>query len=285
MRHLFVIAACLLFFASSAYGSGAGVRPAWIDTEYAPGRAQTSQLTVANDSVGPLTFEAIVTDLWYDPTTMNAAFLPAGSTERSAAPYVEVFPPKITVPPNSAGTFDLSINLPEGTTGGWYATIEIRNVPRRDGGGILRAQTAMAFRVPLLLRPRNGGELNFETSEAHCTLPTAGGSGRVEITMQNRGDTHRRPGVRAIVRDETGSVVANINSPTPRFYLPGQQRTSTFEWTGTTAAESSYSVIGAIRFSETGVIPFEASCAVPISSTSPEAAQDSSPEAGAPGPQ
>ena len=247
----------------TATASTAGVSPSWIDAPVVPGQTTRFQINVANESRGLLNFDAAVGDVWYHPDTMTAVYPPAGTSPLSVAAYTTVFPERLAVPPGEVAAFTVTVTTPEDTDSSLFGAVVIQSRPYQADVQTTMAQTALSFRVPMLLAPSERGQHELSVRSAVVVPPADATPGQLVLDIENVGTVHERPNVRAVVRDtESGSVIATIAGESPKYYLPGQNREAAFPWSAS-LGPGTYDVLGAIRYGTEGVTPVQAQLVIP----------------------
>lgn len=252
-----------LLFGSVANGADVAVSPAWVDGTVIPGRANAFHIGVINSGAGEMTFEAILTDVWYDDETMEAIWPPAGSTPQSSAAFADIFPMRMTVAGGESGAFTVTLRPPEDFVGGMYGAVYIHSITPNTDLNSTRMATGLAFRVPMLLNSTTGIVSDLRIVDLVSTPPDALGVGQITATITNEGNGHVRPTIQGVLRNESGGVIGTMEGVTDKYFLPGQTRDVSFDWTAT-LVPADYEWVGAVRYGLGGVLPFAAPLSVPI---------------------
>src|SRR5215831_14142098 len=79
-----------------------GLTPAEVQYAFKPGQPFQFEIAVSNSGSKIQVMRASITDLWYNEKK-EKLFNPAGSSPRSAANWMEIVPPQITVPAGGTG--------------------------------------------------------------------------------------------------------------------------------------------------------------------------------------
>src|SRR6476660_8922366 len=79
-----------------------GLTPAEVQYAFKPGQPFQFEIAISNSGSNAQAMRASITDLWYNEKN-EKLFNPAGSSPRSAANWMEVVPPQITVPAGGTG--------------------------------------------------------------------------------------------------------------------------------------------------------------------------------------
>lgn len=265
-----MVLALLTLLIAAANAGGISVSPAWLNVDVRPQQNNEFAITVRNRSGLERAFEVVVDDMWYDPASNATQFPPGGTTERSLAPYLEVFPPRLLVRPEAAAEFTISVSTEALDHGGYYASLRVTSIPRNEDRTGMVANNRMQFIVPLFVGVNGNQSPGAEIEEA--TLTATDGSVphpyTLDLLVHNSGDTHIRPRAQGVVRSTDGtSVTATFDEQSPIFILPGQDARLSVPLTPG-SLEGEYSVIGALRFGEQGAAAF----ALPLSIAAPPSA-------------
>lgn len=118
----------VLFFPFKTVATSFFVSPTQVRVTL-PGDTQTTQLvTVQNNCQMPIRFKAYLMD-WSQTETGADTWLEPGTLTRSCAPWIIINPIEFEVAPQAQQKIRVTINAPQGATGGYWCLLFIESAP------------------------------------------------------------------------------------------------------------------------------------------------------------
>lgn len=209
--------------------------PAQVVMDFKPGQPFRLQFSIANDGDASVAVRAIVTDFWYNQKNEKVFAVP-GSTERSAANWVEFVPRQLAIPAHSTSKLTALVTPPTVVAdGGHYLVVFVESKPE-----LMRAATAESNAVYANIRLGALVLLNNEKTERYkaemegikFTPPSANENMRLSVELANQSNTHIFPFIKLAILNSHREMVAKAESEAKRF-LPAQRNTLDLTWGGT----------------------------------------------------
>jgi len=207
--------------------------PAEVQYKFKPGKPFRFNLSVSNDGAAPVVMRASVTDLWYNEKNEKVFGRP-GSSPRSAANWIEVVPPRITVPAGQTGAVNVIITPPAQVSGGYYAVVFLESKPElalAASGEKNPVYTNIRLGSLILLTTENTEQYGMEVSDLQVTPPDANHAFRLAFQLHNGGNTHVFPETRVAILNSNHELVAKAEAEIKRFF-PGQKTEVSASWAG-----------------------------------------------------
>jgi hypothetical protein len=226
----------IVLLASGAGAQSLGLVPALVDSRFKPGHPFQVELMVSNPGGAPLALRTSVTDFWYNDKN-EKVFERPGSTPRSAANWIEVVPNQVTVPPGGSGTVKAIITPPMKASGGYYAAVFFESAPVLTQSGNEERKAVYAnIRLGslILLTADNTDEYSIDVTNACLTPPDEGHTLKVDLDLENKGNTHILPSARVAIMNSGRDLVGKASGEARRF-LPSQKDHLSVTWSGNLA--------------------------------------------------
>lgn len=206
--------------------TGVGIQPPASRVDASPGDAINGVLTIDNPSSTDLEVSLSVAD-WFFGATGGIEYLPSGSTNESAAPWLTYEPATAVVPAESSVDVRYTVDVPEDASAGSYWVVVFAEASAAGSGGsesvaTMRVRTGHAMYVDV-----QGGAATLDgTIGGVFPIPPSSTRGPFSFDVQyvNTGAYVQFVQGRVDVLDLEGSQVASI--PISSFaVLPGYDRT------------------------------------------------------------
>jgi len=229
------------------------VFPLGIDVELAPGQNYTGSFLVKN--TGDTLQDVSVTLNDYARTVDGKnQFPPAGTLERSLAPFTTVSPATFQLEAGKAQEVQFHIDLPQAQTGPHWMIVMVKEstptvttkvgVQGKKGGFAFEAN--LVFGVRIRQTDPTLAVSDGRVTRMRVTPPAANRPLGLQLTFKNTGTTFLRPSGRVEIRDRTGQTVANLPIDSFRV-LPGAKRTLELSSTQTLPS-GKYIALGIVDF-------------------------------------
>jgi len=250
----------LAFAGQPVWAQSMALAPAQVEFTFKPGQPLQFDLGVSNRGGAPTVMRANVTDLWYNDRNEKVFDRP-GSWPRSAANWIEVVPPQITVPAGGTGSLRVVITPPAQVSGGYYAVVFLESRPElvQDAQAGQKAVFAtMRLGCLVLLSAENTEHYGIELADTHVTPPDASHPLKVDFQLWNNSNTHIFPETRVAIVNSHRELVAKAEAEIRRF-LPQQKDGVSATWAGS-LSPGSYTAIVTVAYGkdkiQTTDIPF-----------------------------
>ena len=203
---------------SAAWAFGFVVEPARVSVSVAAGKRRGQTLTVRNakpDAAVHLT--VYVRDVVFLPDGTHE-FPPPASTDWSCANWVEVVPRELEIPANSSQDVRVSVTVPEGAAGGYYAMIFFETGPSYAEQSI-----GVNFRIGALVEAVVPGTEQYDAKLKDLAFKSPDGA---VVALFNDGNLLIRPSGFVKVFDGAGKKVQQVQlNPNNLGILPKSLRT------------------------------------------------------------
>jgi hypothetical protein len=203
---------------------------------------------------------AAVTDLWYNEKN-EKLFNPPGSSPQSAANWMEVVPPQITVPAGGSEKVRVIVTPPQQASGGYYATVFLESKPELAVSATAERKAVFAnIRLGslILLSAEGSEQYKAEISGAQLTPPSANRTLKLDFTLSNKSNTHIFPQTRLAILNSHHQLAGKAEGEVRRFF-PQQQDRASISWSGT-LPPGNYSAVLTVAYGldkiETEEFPF-----------------------------
>jgi hypothetical protein len=244
-----------------AQAQSIALAPAELQYTFQPGAPFQFELSISNDGARPTVMRASVTDLWYNDKN-EKLFTPPGTSPRSAANWMEVVPPQITVPAGGTGKVKVVVTPPPQASGGYYAVVFLESRPELAQQATADTQAVYAnFRLGslILLSARNTEEFAVQISDPQLTPPSRNQTLKLDFSLSNNSNTHIFPETKLAILNERHELVAKAEGEIRRF-LPLEKNRLAVSWAGALPA-GTYSAILTVLYGphkiETKEFPFK----------------------------
>ena len=209
--------ACLLFAGSPGAPAEAALTasPPRPRLAVAAGGAAVATVVLRNDGAEPARLDVAVRDWSIDGgTARGLTYHPPGTLERSAAPYIQVLPERLDLPPGGSGEIKVSITLPPEAAGSYFAALLIARRPAavEDGPG---KRLRIGLNYGHLITVDTAGNTTF-AAELHsfdASRPDDTGGFTVTTHLTNVGDAGLRPEGSVAILSEEGGLVTKAPIP------------------------------------------------------------------------
>jgi len=224
---LFCIALVLGVAAVPAGAQSLGLTPAEVQYRFKPGQPFQFEIAMSNSGSTPAVMRANVTDLWYNDRN-EKLFNSAGSSPRSAANWMEVVPPQITVPAGGTGKVKVVVTPPKNASGGYYGVVFLESKPE-----LAQAATAESKAVFANVRLGSLILLNYgiDISDTQLTPPDATHPLKLDFDLANNSNTHIFPETKIAILNSNHQLAAKAEGAIQRF-LPQQKDHLSVSWAG-----------------------------------------------------
>jgi hypothetical protein len=223
--------------ASALYAQSLALSPAEFQHRFKPGQPFQFEIGVSNSSDKPMVMRANVTDLWYNEKN-EKLFTAPGSSPRSAANWMEVVPPQITVPAGGSEKVRVIVTPPMQASGGYYATVFLESRPELAVSATAEHKAVFAnIRLGslILLSAEGSEEYSSEISDAQLTPPSANHPLKLDFLLANKSNSHIFPETRLAIFSSKRELAAKAEGEVRRFF-PQQQDRLSVSWSGTLRA-------------------------------------------------
>lgn len=228
-----LLALIVVGLARPASAQSLALAPAEVIATFTPGQPVRVEFSVSNSGNQPVAIRSTVTDLWYNEKN-EKTFGPAGSSPRSAAPWIQFVPRLVTIAPNSSARLTAFITPPPDAEGGYYAVAFVESKPELAQQGTRDTQPVFAnirLGALLLLTADGTDRPELLLDDVRLSPPSESENLAVTVTATNHGNTHVFPKATLTVLDGERHVVAKAEAD-PRRFLPGQTETVRLNWSG-----------------------------------------------------
>ena len=175
------------------------VEPPRAELVIPPGKRRGKTVTINNTKADqPTHLVTYVTDVIFLPDGTHD-FPPAGSTEWSAAKWVQVSPTELDVPAGKSAEVRISVAVPEGAQGGYYAMVFFESMPSYAQPGI-----GVNFRIGALVDVTIPGTAVYQAKLANLTLAPPYS---IVVEIFNEGNVLIRPKGKLKIFDGAGRRV------------------------------------------------------------------------------
>ncbi len=270
-KYIFVAWGAFFFHAAapSAHAQSLGLTPAEIQYKFKPGQPFQFEIAVSNGGSKTQVMRASITDLWYNEKN-EKLFNPAGSSPRSAANWMEVVPPQITVPAGGTGKIKVVVTPPVQVSGGYYAVVFLESRPELAQAATAESKAVFAnIRLGslILLSAENTEEFGIGVSETHLTPPNANHALKVDFQLSNNSNTHIFPETKLAILNSRHELSGKADGAIQRF-LPEQKDHLSVSWSGV-LSPGNYTAILTVVYGPDRVDSKEIPFAVDVSPNGP----------------
>jgi hypothetical protein len=165
-----------------------------------PGKRRGKTITINNTKADqPSHLVTYVTDVIFLPDGTHD-FPPAGSTEWSAAKWIQVSPTELDVPAGKSAEVRISASVPEDAKGGYYAMVFFESMPSYTQPGI-----GVNFRIGALVDITVPGTAVLQAKLANLAVSPPQS---ILIDIYNEGNVLIRPKGRLKIFDPSGGKVS-----------------------------------------------------------------------------
>ncbi len=186
-----------------AEGFSFSVEPTRVELSVAPGKRRGKTVMVDNSrSDQPVHLTAYVRDIVYMPDGTHD-FPEPGSTQWSAAKWVDISPKEMDIPAGETADVRVSVAVPEGAAGGYYAMVFFETGPSYAQSGI-----GVNFRLGSLVEVVIPGTAALAAKLTDFQMPAAD---RFELQIFNDGNVLFRPGGKIKVFDAQGKRLMQVD--------------------------------------------------------------------------
>jgi hypothetical protein len=234
--------------------------PAEFQYRFKPGQPFQFEVGVSNSSDAPMVMRANVTDLWYNDKN-EKLFNAPGSSPRSAANWMEVVPPQITVPAGGSEKVRVTVTPPMQASGGYYATVFLESKPELAVSATAERKAVYAnIRLGslILLSAEGSEDYGIDISDAQLTPPSANHPLKLDFMLTNKSNSHIFPEARLAIFNSKRELAAKAEGDVRRFF-PQQQDRLSVSWSGSLRA-GIYTAVLTVAYGpdkiETKEIPF-----------------------------
>jgi hypothetical protein len=204
-----------------------------VQYQFRPGQPFQFDLAVSNGGAAPLVVQTSVTDLWYNEKN-EKVFDPPGTSPHSAANWIEVVPPQITLPGGGTGKVNVVVTPPTQVSGGYYAVIFLESKPELAQAATedrKAVYTNIRLGSLILLSAANTEDYKIEVADAQLTPADPNHTLKVDFQLWNKSNTHIFAETKLAIINARRDLVAKAEAETRRF-LPQQRDRVSASWAG-----------------------------------------------------
>jgi hypothetical protein len=213
-----------------------GLTPAEVQYTFKPGQPFQFEIAVSNSGSKTQVMRASITDLWYNEKN-EKLFNPAGSSPRSAANWMEVVPPQVTVPAGGTGKVKVVVTPPVEVSGGYYAVVFLESRPELAQAATPESKAVFAnIRLGslVLLSAEKTEQFGIDLSDMRLTTPTSTQALKLDFLLSNNGNTHIFPESKLAILNSRHELAGKAEGPIQRFF-PAQKDRLSVSWSGALA--------------------------------------------------
>ena len=243
-----------------AHAQTLGLTPAEVQYAFKPGQPFQFDIAVSNGGSKTQVMRASITDLWYNEKN-EKLFNPPGSSPRSAANWMEVVPPQITVPAGGTGKVKVVVTPPVEVSGGYYAVVFLESRPELAQAETPESKAVFAnIRLGslILLSAENTETYAVDLSDTRLTPPNANQALKLDFLLSNNGNTHIFPQSKLAILNTRHELAGKAEGAIQRFF-PQQTDHLSVSWSGA-LAPGTYTAILSVVYGpdkvDTKEIPF-----------------------------
>ncbi len=220
---------CLALVICASHGAAAGsfsvVGKLARDYTVSPGMTIAGRIIVKNNSIEPVEVQARQTDYLFQSDGTNA-FPEPGTVPRSNAPWIEVSPQQLVIPPNETLSFSYRIDVPDDSSldGSYWSMVLVSpvikpyTVEEEEGKAVLGIQSVLQYGIQIATHLSGTGTRDMRILESH--LEKVDGWPQLALQVANAGTTMIRPEVWVELFDEQGVSAGRFDGSLLRIY-PG----------------------------------------------------------------
>ncbi len=226
---LIALAALALLFPTAALAA-LRVEPAFIDQQVAVGENSLQSIAVRNTGDSPLEMKVAIKGYGQSMSGMTQP-LDNDNSLFTIADHVVATPNEFSLQPGETGYVDVTVDIPEGSIGGKYATVYIYSIPPAEE--IMGISEAVVVGLRLVVTPSRLSR----SGRIDSTIPTEVLSGNpipVVMTFTNTGNVHYRITGKITIKDDQGNVLFTSDPAASYNILPSYSQRLEFTWTPNT---------------------------------------------------
>jgi P pilus assembly chaperone PapD len=229
--HFAVVAAVILvlLFPVSAL-AGLRVGPTFIDQEVQIGENNLGPITVNNNTDTAMDLRVEIRGYGQSLFGVTQG-LDNDTNPFTIASHVQASPTEFSLEPGQSRDVDVTVDVPEDSNGGKYATVFIYSVP--PVAQSMSVSMAVAVGLRLAVMPshlsRNGRIDSIIPGQIESAEPIG-----VAVIMRNTGNVHYSVKCRITVKDEAGATVFASGTVDSHPILPSYSQQLQFNWTPST---------------------------------------------------
>jgi hypothetical protein len=240
------------FLPATASGFGLSLSPRRVLLDIPAGDSTSYTLRVSLEGEQPVVLRAYAWDYWHGSTGRFTA--PPGTTERSAAGWVEVVPREAPATPEHPLEFLVTVSVPSDAVGGYYGMLYVQTDLGSEDASGNESRTGVSVGAVLAVRVTGTGSEALEISGSQFVPPTASRPAAVTIDGKNTGDVHIPVEFRGVVRTTDGEVLGKVTTGHPRWFFPGESFSLEARWS-TPMEPGAYELAGSVLYGEDLAIP------------------------------
>jgi hypothetical protein len=252
-----------------AQAQSLGLTPAEVQHTFKPGQPFQFEIAVSNSGSKTQVMRASITDLWYNEKN-EKLFNPAGSSPRSAANWMEVVPPQITVPAGGTGKVKVVVTPPVEVSGGYYAVVFLESRPELAQAATAESKAVFAnIRLGslVLLSVEKTEQFGIDLSDFRLIPPTTTQALKLDFLLSNSSNTHIFPESKLAILNSRHELAGKAEGPIQRFF-PGQKDRLSVSWSGA-LAPGNYTALLSVVYGHDKVDTKEIPFTVGISTNGP----------------
>ena len=236
------ITLCTIFLQATSYGFSLNVSPPSVRLSIPPGGTESSTITIENKSdSSSIDMRAYVED-WDYAEDGSKQFHPPGTTPRSCARWINIYPKMFHLEPKARIGIQYTISVPQDAEGGHYAVIFFESIVGDDEAeGNLMVR--FAGRIGTIMYQETEGKTDKSGSivSFECGRPDQNKPLKIKVSFKNEGNAQiSAEGIMNII-DAEGNIFGRKELG-PIDTLPGSTREYETEWLGE-LEEGEYDVI------------------------------------------
>lgn len=228
------LAISLLCQASAAFGiEVAQVEPAKIRLIIPPGSSKTGTIKVYNLSGEPKNIRAYFEDWYYLPVCDGTKdFKPSGTTERSAAPWIDFSPSEFTVPPYGKQQVNYTVKVPADAQGGHYCVLFFENYLSEGQQNEEGVTVNVAVRIASLFYIEPEGTIKRSAAIEDLKIAKERNKSVITAKFTNTGNVDINTKSTFFIIDQKGMVYAR-GEFNDAYTFPGDSTTLSASWSET----------------------------------------------------
>jgi hypothetical protein len=240
-----VLGVSVLVASSAAALVSLSIAPAVVEFDLRPGESATRELTFTNKGDSPQVVKAEIWDLDFGPGGERIVS-PPGAKSGSVTSWFMFQPPFQTIPPGHYATFQMTVSVPQGVTGGHYANAYLASIADGDKPGV-----GIATRLPIRVLINAGGEQpRLGARIIDLKRPTSYDQLSLSVELKNTGRVHCWVELGVDVLGPFDDFVASLTSKQPKYLLlPNETIVVPFSWGGELPA-ANYDLIASAYFGD-----------------------------------
>jgi P pilus assembly chaperone PapD len=221
---------CLLLFSTSAFAIGViELDKTKVRLSIPPGSSKSGYINIDNPSGETKHIRVYLEDWKYTSQEGSKEFLPAGSTDISAAPWINFLPVELTMPAYSKQRLSYTVKVPANAQGGHYAIMFFEvGEPSKASEGIA-LNLAVRMGCLFYIEPEGTIKKFHQLYDFSVQRNASGGGIDLGLSFQNTGNVDITCGGTFDIIDKRGKVYAR-GEFSRGYTLPGDKARLSASW-------------------------------------------------------